>query len=165
MAINRKSKLVAVNPIIQAANPAPTLTPQALTALLAEVAALKAQLASAAEAKASTINDKSSTSAQNELAVIKAFKARGFGVVTPRVDVLTFNRWVAKGFRPIVGSKSIKVKNLRLFHKSQVRQLTAEERGAMAAQSADAVARNEKPKGNGKAASVHQLNPQQGPLL
>jgi hypothetical protein len=162
MAINRSKPTVtkAAGTISQAANPAPTLTPQALSALLAEVAALKAQVAAATETKASAINDRSSTSAQNELAVIKAFKAKSFGVVIPRVDVLTFNRWVAKGFRPIEGSKSLKIKNLRLFHKSQVRPISQEERQTLAAQSQAAVERH-----SAKARNIHKLNPQQGALL
>jgi hypothetical protein len=62
----------------------------------------------------------------------------------PHVNILTFNKWAEKGYRPIEGSKSLKVKNLRLFHVSQVRKLTADEVKAAKDQSADAVARHDK---------------------
>ena len=168
MAISRKPKLKAVEPTdTPEAAPAPTFTPEALAALLNEVSALRAQVASATEAAAParmSVAGKSEQSIKNEMLVIQAFKRAGYGNVVPHKDVMTFNRWVSQGFRPIVGTKSLKINNLRLFHKTQVRALTPEERGEMKAQSADAVARNEKPKGNGKAASVHHLNPQQLPL-
>ena len=54
---------------------------------------------------------------------------------------MTFNRWMAKGYRPMEGSKSLKIRNLRLFHKTQVRSITSEERAALEAQSEAAIAR------------------------
>lgn len=71
-------------------------------------------------------------------ACITAFKRAGFGTVVPRVDVLTFKAWVAKGFRPIEGSKAVKVKQFRLFHKSQVRPLTEDEANLIAGKNAEA---------------------------
>jgi len=87
-------------------------------------------------------NGKGERSMQNEIAVVKAFKRAGFGNVKPHEDVKTFNRWVAAGYRPLEGSKSLKIKNLRLFHKSQVRPITAEEKAALAEQNEAAVARH-----------------------
>jgi uncharacterized protein (DUF4415 family) len=128
-----------------------TFSPEALQQVIAEAtqravdeatASLKAEMQAALAAKPSALNGKSEQSIKNEIAVVKKFKAAGFGNVTPRVDVMTFNRWMAQGFRPVEGSKSLKIRNLRLFHKSQVRKLTAEELKAMQEQSAAAVRRH-----------------------
>jgi len=119
-----------------------TFTPKALQAVIAE--AVKLALADKkADGKAAAVADKSERSLKNEIDVIKAFKKAGFGDVTPHIDVMTFNRWMAKGFRPMENSKSLKINNLRLFHKTQVRMITVEERAALQAQSDAAVARHE----------------------
>jgi hypothetical protein len=117
----------------------------ALQAIIAQAVAValaqqKAEAVSVMTAMGS--GGKSAKSAENERKTIAAFKAKGFGVVVPRKDVLTFRRWVELGYRPVEGSKSIKVANLRLFHRSQVRQLSVEEIQAMQAQSDAAVARH-----------------------
>jgi hypothetical protein len=52
---------------------------------------------------------KSEQAIKNEIATVRAFKRAGFGNVKPHEDVLTFNKWAAKGFRPKEGSKSVKV--------------------------------------------------------
>lgn len=122
--------------------PTATFTPKALQEVIAQAVALA--LAGQKESgKAAALAGKSERSLKNEIAVVKAFKKAGFGDVTPHVDVMTFNRWMAKGFRPMEGSKSLKVKNLRLFHKTQVRGITPEERAALQAQSDAAVARHD----------------------
>ena len=36
---------------------------------------------------------------QTDAAVAKAFKKAGYASVTPRVDVMTYNRWLAEGAR------------------------------------------------------------------
>src|SRR5262249_27009233 len=57
---------------------------------------------------------------------IRAFKRAGYGEVTPRVDTKTYNRWISEdSLRPKEGSKSVKVKMLRLFHRNQCRPLSA----------------------------------------
>jgi hypothetical protein len=95
----------------------------------AELAALKAmafkgdkavEIAKANVDKAvKAVAAKSEKSTANEIAAVKAFRRLGI-VAKPRVDTFTFNLWLAKGFRPIEGSKSVRVANLRLFHESQV---------------------------------------------
>jgi hypothetical protein len=55
---------------------------------------------------------------------ISAFKKKGFGIVKPHVDVLTFNKRIWQGLRPKEGEHAIKVQNRGLFHKSQCRELT-----------------------------------------
>jgi hypothetical protein len=120
-----------------AANP-PTFNLDDVNKILAE--ALAKQAESMAVAKPS--NGKASKSAENEWAAIKAFQKAGFGKVVPNVDVFTFNRWISQGFRPVEGSKAVKVNNLRLFCAKQVRPLTPEEKQAMQAEIDQAVASN-----------------------
>jgi hypothetical protein len=127
------------------ANATVTLDKSQLSALIAEAVALA--LGNAKAAKQVTgpngLNAKSERSLKNEIAVVRAFKKEGFGNVTPHVDVMTFNRWVANGMRPIEGSKSLKVKNLRLFHKTQCRNITPEEKAALKEQNDAAIARHD----------------------
>jgi hypothetical protein len=88
------------------------------------------------------IAGKSEQSIKNEMQTIKAFK-RALGItVTPKVDVLTFNKWIEKGFRPIEGTKSVRVANLRLFHKSQCRPISKDELKAMKEQQQAAIKRH-----------------------
>jgi hypothetical protein len=105
-------------------NPPVTMSAEALKALMAEVRA-----EALAERNAA---NKADTAAQMEVATIRAFKRAGFGEVKPRVDVLTFNKWLEKGMRPKEGERAVKVKNLRLFHESQCRPLTKEDRAVLA---------------------------------
>ncbi len=56
-----------------------------------------------------------------QAAINRAVKARGFqkpGVAN--VNVLTYGKWEAKGFKVIPGQKALKVGTLRLFHEEQV---------------------------------------------
>ena len=143
------------------ASPEVSFSPQALQALLEEVtagrdliadtmAALTEQKAELDALKTKVADQpvrlsgagKSERSIKNEIAVVRAFKAKGFGNVTPHVDVKTFNKWMLDGLRPMEGSKSLRVGNLRLFHKSQLRPLTMEEKQAAKAQSEAAIARH-----------------------
>jgi hypothetical protein len=119
-----------------------TFTPAKLQAVIAEAVAL-AMAGKKADGKAAAKDGKSERSIKNEIAVARAFTKAGFTGVKPHEDIRTFNRWMAAGYRPIEGSKSLKVKNLRLFHKSQVRELSLEEKQAMQDQSDAAVARHE----------------------
>jgi hypothetical protein len=70
---------------------------------------------------------KAANAAKLELDTVRAFKRKGFGEVTPRVNVKTFNLWVKDGRRPKEGEKSVKVRNFRFFHLSQTRELTSAE--------------------------------------
>jgi len=108
-----------------------TFTPEALQAVIAQAVAeatakQQAHFEALMAAKTPTANGKSDVSAKNDWACIKAFKKLGI-TAKPRVDTFTFNIWVSKGFRPVEGSKAVKVANLRLFHQSQVRKLTSAE--------------------------------------
>lgn len=119
-----------------------TFTPAALQKVIAEAVAL-AMASKKADNKPAAMAAKTDRSLQNQIKTVKAFKKAGFGDVKPHEDVLTYNRWMSKGFKVIEGSKSLKVGNLRLFHKSQVRALSLEEKQAMQAQSDAAVARHD----------------------
>jgi hypothetical protein len=113
------------------ANPAPTLTPDALNAIIGEHVqrALAEQYqqfqAQLAEAKAAA---KGKTSSDDlEAATVKAFRKAGFADVQPRVNTLTYDLWLKKGFKVKAGEKSIKVRMLRLFHADQVEPISSKE--------------------------------------
>jgi hypothetical protein len=129
-----------------------TFSPEALQAVIAQAVAEALKLQGKAKpsrggnaipTSASGVNGKTERSIQNEIKCVKAFKRAGFKDAVPHVNVKSFRRWAADGFRPLEGSKSVKVGNLRLFHVSQVRALTVEEKAAMQEQSDAAVARYE----------------------
>jgi hypothetical protein len=58
---------------------------------------------------------------------IKTFRKAGYGEVKPRIDTKTYNLWLADGFSVKTGEHAVKVKNLRLFHRSQVEAISAKE--------------------------------------
>ncbi len=57
---------------------------------------------------------------RNTAACIKAFNDAGFANVQPRVNVLTFDKWLDKGFTVNKGEKAVQVGNFKLFHQDQV---------------------------------------------
>jgi hypothetical protein len=65
------------------------------------------------------LDAKQSRALEMDVRVVRAFKKAGYGDVTPRVDVRTYNRWLADGLKVRVGEKSVKCGTLRLFHRSQ----------------------------------------------
>ena len=132
----RQSK--PVTPATEAAKAEPASPPvtfnlqdPALQAIIAQAVAV-ALAARDAEQVAKPAG-KSDQSAKNEMRTIAAFKKKGFGIVKPHQDVLTFNKWVAAGLRPKEGEHAVKVQNLRLFHRNQCRPLTAEEKASFKA--------------------------------
>jgi predicted transcriptional regulator len=129
----------------QAANPPVTfdVNDPAFQAIVSQAVAarLAAMKPEKATANKMSIAGKSERAIKNELQTIKAFKKIGV-TATPHVDVFTFNLWVKKGFRPIEGSKSVRVNNLRLFHKSQCRPITKDELKALKESQEAAVARH-----------------------
>jgi hypothetical protein len=104
------------------------LNDPALQAIIAQAVAV-AMAAKEAEKPAKPATDQST---KNELATIKAFKKKFNIIVKPKVDVLTFNKWIEQGLRPKEGEHAVKVANLRLFCKSQCRPLTKAEAGEFA---------------------------------
>jgi hypothetical protein len=92
---------------------------------------------------------------KNEIQTVRAFKRIGINA-TPHVDTFTFNIWISKGMRPKEGSKSVRVNNLRLFHKSQCRPITKDELKAMKEQQTAAIKRHE----GGKVIPIGEAHPQ-----
>jgi hypothetical protein len=73
---------------------------------------------------------------------IKAFKKAGYSDVQPRINVKTYNLWLADGFKVKPGETAVRVKQLRLFHISQVVKLNpVEAKKAKAELAAKAAAR------------------------
>ena len=108
------------------AAPMPTLTPDALAALLAQVTAERdALLAKAGKGKADI-----------EDATVKAFRRGGYGEVKPRQDVRTYNLWLEAGRKVKEGERSTKVRSLRLFHISQTDPISAGEQAKLLAEKA-----------------------------
>lgn len=63
--------------------------------------------------------------AANDAQVVKLFGEAGFKDVQPRVNVLTYNRFIAEGRKVRAGEKSIKVGPFALFHISQTDAIAA----------------------------------------
>ncbi len=100
-----------------------TFTPEALKAVLdqAVAEAVAAALGNAAKVPANKLVDgRTEASLKIDILVCKAFKRAGYGDVTPRQDVMTYNRWLASGHKVKPGEKATKVRQFRLFHKTQV---------------------------------------------
>lgn len=100
-----------------------TLSKTDLTALIAAAVAqaLQAQpKAGAGKTTPALVDGKTERQIKIDIAVCRAFKKAGYGEVKPREDVQTYNRWLSQGYKVKTGEKSVKVKQFRLFHKSQV---------------------------------------------
>jgi len=104
----------------QIAQPAVTLTPEALQQVIAQ--AIKEHEAHKSQ------QVKAGSSADVERLTIKAFARAGYKGVTPRADVKTYNLWLQEGRRVKEGEKSVRVKSLRLFHRDQTEEMTAAEK-------------------------------------
>lgn len=105
----------------------PTLQAIIAQAVAAAVAQRDAQQAS---------STKADSSAKMEALTLKAFKKAGFTDVQPRVNTLTYNKWLEQGRIVKEGEKAIKAKNLRLFHVSQTRPVTPKDKAALAEKAA-----------------------------
>jgi hypothetical protein len=163
----RPTKPTETKPTTQAANPPVTfdVNDPAFQAIVAQAVAVRLAAIEAEKPAKMAIAGKSEQSLKNEIQTVRAFKRAGISDAKPHVNVFTFNKWASQGFRPKEGSRSVRVANLRLFHVSQVRKLTAEERKALQQQSADAVVRHEqasKPASTakGKVVSISEAHPQ-----
>ena len=60
----------------------------------------------------------------NDAECIKVFEKAGFKDVKPRVNVLTYNKWIEKGRKVKKGEKSHRVNGFSLFHEAQTEPLT-----------------------------------------
>ena len=120
-----------------------TFTPAALKQVLdaAIAEAVAAALGKAASVPKNTLVDgKTEASLKIDILVVKAFKRAGFGEVQPRVDVMTYNKWLASGHKVKPGEKATKVRQFRLFHRSQVEAVEVPSKAEMQAEADAAVA-------------------------
>lgn len=100
------------------------VTPELLAQMVADaVAAAKPKRKQAAGEKKArpklTEEQKAANRAKNDAEAAKMFTAKGYKDVKPRVNVLTYDKWIENGRRVRKGEKSIKVGAFSLFHQSQ----------------------------------------------
>lgn len=118
-----------------------TFSPEALQAVIKQAVELALANQKNNPAPVNTlVNGKTERQLKTEVKTVRAFKKAGFGNVKVHEDVRTFKRWLAIGMRPIEGSKALKVGGFRLFHKTQCRPITMEEKAALQEQNAEAIA-------------------------
>lgn len=118
-----------------------TFTPEALQAVIAEAVAVALAAREAKPVPKNTLVDgKTENQLKLEVMTVKAFKKAGFGQVVPRVDCMTYNLWMAAGWKVKPGEKAIRVKQLRLFHSSQVERVAPPAKADMRAEGEAAVA-------------------------
>lgn len=89
---------------------------QVLDAAIAEALAGHAK----AMPKSTSVDAKTDAALRMDVLVCRAFKKAGFGEVQPRIDTKTYNKWLAEGFRVKPGERAVRVKQFRLFARSQV---------------------------------------------
>lgn len=131
-----------------------TLSKSDLAAIIAQAVAQALQdkpKAAAGKASPALVDGKTERQLKLDVAVVRAFKKAGYGNVTPRVDAQTYNRWLAEGFKVKPGEKAVKVKQFRLFHKSQVEFVGVPSKGDMRAAGEAAVASQAMAKGRDNA--------------
>ncbi len=73
----------------------------------------------------SGVDAKTDRRLKTDAAVVRAFARKGYGNVTPREDVRTYNKFLEIGLKVRPGEKSVKVGSLRLFHVSQCEHFAA----------------------------------------
>jgi len=62
-----------------------------------------------------------------DAATVANFKARGYVDIQPRINIMTFNRWIENGRRVKRGEKATICGSFPLFHVAQTEPLLAEE--------------------------------------
>jgi hypothetical protein len=98
-----------------------TFTPEALQQVIAEAVAVALAAREAKQVPTNKLVDgRTEQQLKIDIMVVKAFKKAGYGEVTPRQDVMTYNKWLASGHKVKPGERAIRVKQFRLFHKTQV---------------------------------------------
>ena len=81
--------------------------------------------------KVKTEEEKAAARAKTDKEAVAAFAKAGFKDIVPRVDVMTYNRWIENGRRVKKGEKSVKVGSFPLFHISQTDPLVPETTGTV----------------------------------
>lgn len=102
-----------------------SVTATELAAMIAQAvaAALPAKKAKAAgekkERKPLTDEQKAERRAKVDEQTVANFKAKGYKDVQPRVNVMTYDKWIESGRRVRKGEKSVKCGSWPLFHLDQ----------------------------------------------
>ena len=104
----------------------PTFSLEQLNTIVAQ--AVAEALASKAE------KSKADTSGEMDRLAVRAFKRAGFDDAKPRENILTYQKWIERGFRVKEGERAVKVKNFRLFHALQVEPITKAEQTKLLAE-------------------------------
>ena len=84
--------------------------------------------------KNTSVDAKTDAALKMDVLVCRAFKRAGFGEVQPRIDTKTYNKWLAEGWRVKSGERATRVKQFRLFHKSQVEFVGEQSKAEMQAE-------------------------------
>lgn len=72
-----------------------------------------------------TEEQKAAYRTQNDLECVKVFTEKGYANVQPRVNVMTYNKWIEAGRKVKKGEKSVKVGAFSLFHKDQTEEIAS----------------------------------------
>ena len=115
------------------ANEKMTLDAEALQKMIADsVAAALAANAETRKAKGGkggrpklSDEEKAKNRAKTDAETVKNFKAEGYKDVQPRINVMTYLKWVENGRRVKKGQKAIKCGSFPLFHVEQTEPLKA----------------------------------------
>ena len=70
-----------------------------------------------------TDEQKAENRAKTEALTIAAFAAKGYKNVKPRIDVMTYDKWIEAGRRVNKGEKSTKCGSWPLFHRDQTTEI------------------------------------------
>ncbi len=98
----------------------PEALAQVLEALASQGSKRKSKKAQSATPRPKlTEEQKAINRAKSDVAAAAAFTAKGYKDVQPRVNVLTYDKWIENGRRVRKGEKSTKVGAFALFHKEQ----------------------------------------------
>ena len=116
------------------ANEKMTLDAEALQKMIADsVAAALAANAETRKAKGSkggrpklSDEEKAKNRAKTDAEAVKNFKAEGYKDVQPRINVMTYLKWVENGRRVKKGQKAIKCGSFPLFHVDQTEPIKPE---------------------------------------
>ena len=82
-------------------------------------------------AKPKTDEEKATARAKTDAETIKNFKAAGYKEVEPRINVMTYNRWIENGRRVKKGEKSVKCGSFPLFHIDQTEAIGTKTEGTV----------------------------------
>lgn len=111
-----------------------TVTPETLAAMIAQAVAAAMPQKGSKKAKGDkkpgrkplTDEQKAANRAKTDLATVTNFTAKGFKDVQPRVNVMTYNKWIENGRRVKKGEKSTICGSFALFHYSQTEAIATQ---------------------------------------